>query len=140
MASSSLMRRPVWLLLFCCLAADASHARDIFVNNVSGSDLFDGRDATARNRSGPCQTIGKALRLAGKGDRIVIANTGQPYHECLSVQAGPHSGLPGEPFTIGHEAGWRPYLPLVDDLISVLDENSSSKPLKVITSEGTKYG
>ena len=36
-----LMRRPAWLLLLCCLATNASQARDIFVNNVSGSDRFD---------------------------------------------------------------------------------------------------
>jgi len=97
------MRRPARLLLLNLLllaAADPGWARDIFVNNVAGDDRFNGHDATARNKSGPCQTIGKALRLAGKGDRVVIANTGQPYRECLSVQAGPHSGLPGTPFTI----------------------------------------
>ena len=95
------MRRPAWvLLLVLCVLDSASPARDIFVNNVAGDDRFNGGTETARNQSGPCRTIGKALRLADKGDRIVIANTGQPYHESISVQAGFHSGLPGSPFTI----------------------------------------
>jgi len=44
--------------------------------------------------------------------------------------------VPGEPFTISEEGGWRPYLPLVDELVSCLDENSYQKPLRIVTSEG----
>ena len=44
--------------------------------------------------------------------------------------------VPGEPLTLSKEGGWRPFLPLVDEILSALDENSHAKPLKIITSEG----
>ena len=44
--------------------------------------------------------------------------------------------VPGEPLHMGSEAGWRPYLPLVDELISLLDENPSDGPLRLYTAEG----
>ena len=44
--------------------------------------------------------------------------------------------VPGEPLTLSQEGGWRPYLPLVDELLSALDENSPEKPLRLITSDG----
>ncbi len=44
--------------------------------------------------------------------------------------------VPGEPLTLSEEGGWRPFLPLVDDVLSALEENSPRKPLKIITSEG----
>lgn len=79
-----------WLVL-----ATSSSARDIFVDNVGGSDLADGSsDRTA------CRTIERALRSAEKGDRIVVANTGQPYRESITLQAGRHSGTADRPFTI----------------------------------------
>ena len=33
----------------------------------------------------------KALRIADRGDQIVIANTGQPYREGISLQGARHS-------------------------------------------------
>ena len=44
--------------------------------------------------------------------------------------------VPGEPLHMGSEAGWRPYLPLVDELISLLDESPRAGPLRVYTAEG----
>lgn len=44
--------------------------------------------------------------------------------------------VPGEPLQIGSEGGWRPYLPLVDELISALDEDFSSGPVCIHTAEG----
>jgi poly-gamma-glutamate synthase PgsB/CapB len=44
--------------------------------------------------------------------------------------------VPGEPLHMGSEAGWRPYLPLVDELISLLDESPAAGPLRVYTAEG----
>ncbi len=44
--------------------------------------------------------------------------------------------VPGEPLTLSSEGGWRPFLPLVDEVISALEENSHDKPLKLVTSEG----
>ena len=44
--------------------------------------------------------------------------------------------VPGEPLFIPDEAGWRPYLPLVDELISALDQPFGAGPLSIYTSEG----
>jgi len=44
--------------------------------------------------------------------------------------------VPGEPLYISAESGWRPYLPLVDDMISVLDYGLGSTPTQFYTSEG----
>ncbi len=44
--------------------------------------------------------------------------------------------VPGEPLHMGTEAGWRPYLPLMDELISLLDENPADGPLRLFTAEG----
>lgn len=44
--------------------------------------------------------------------------------------------VPGEPLHMASEAGWRPYLPLVDELISLLDERPSEGPLRLYTAEG----
>jgi len=76
-------------------------ARDIFVNNLTGSDLSDGSAAQASGQGvGPVRTIRKALRLARKADRIVIGNTGQPYRECVTLQGAKNSGWPDSPFEI----------------------------------------
>ncbi|MBP89266.1 MAG: hypothetical protein CMJ64_21540 [Planctomycetaceae bacterium] len=76
-------------------------ARDIFVDNVAGDDRRKGESPEINARAGgPCRSIRRALELAERADRVVIANTGQPYHESLTLQAGRHSGLPSRPFTI----------------------------------------
>ncbi len=42
--------------------------------------------------------------------------------------------VPGEPLTFDTENGWRPYVPLVDELISAIDQGS--RPVRIFTSEG----
>ncbi len=49
---------------------------------------------------GPCRTISKALRITRPGDRIIVANTGQPYREGLTLQGPRHSGSDRFPTTI----------------------------------------
>jgi poly-gamma-glutamate synthase PgsB/CapB len=44
--------------------------------------------------------------------------------------------VPGEPLFVTSENGWRPYLPLVDELISALDQSMRAGPLKLYTCEG----
>ncbi|CAM2067017.1 hypothetical protein SCOR_16690 [Sulfidibacter corallicola] len=44
--------------------------------------------------------------------------------------------VPGEPLVIGAEAGWRPFLPLVEDGLSLLDFHLGNKPVRFYTSEG----
>ena len=81
-------------LLMGSLAADVL-AIDLFVDNLAGDDRNNGQSATTGTRGhGPVRTIGKALRLARAGDRIVInPNGGEPYRECVTLQGGQHSGF-----------------------------------------------
>ena len=44
--------------------------------------------------------------------------------------------VPGEPLHQSTESGWRPYLPLVDDVISSLNQVFTSRPTRFYTSEG----
>lgn len=93
--------RSLCTLLLLVLAGSCAFARDIFVDNVGGDDLNLGNAPTASNvGGGPCRTIGRALRLAQSGDRIMLANTGEPYRECIALQAARHSGNARRPFVI----------------------------------------
>lgn len=44
--------------------------------------------------------------------------------------------VPGEPLYMDEEGGWRPYLPLPDDLVACSRLLSGAKPVKLVTSEG----
>jgi len=83
------------------LAVSNAAARDIFVNNRAGDDRFTGRQqASQPDGAGPVRTIEKALRLAQQGDRIQVANTGQPYRESLSLMGTRHGGFALQPFVL----------------------------------------
>lgn len=85
---------------FFTVCASAS-ARDIFVHNLLGDDRRGGTMAeVSGENTGPCRSIAKALRIATPGDRIVVANTGQPYREGITVQGPRHSGMDRFPTVI----------------------------------------
>jgi len=88
-----------FVLVWTCLAAGVA-ARDIAVSNAAGDDRRDGRTAAITDFAGPVRTIGKALRLARPGDRIVVENTGQPYRETLSLMGRRHGASPIGPLVI----------------------------------------
>ncbi len=44
--------------------------------------------------------------------------------------------VPGEPLYLEEEDGWRPYLPLVDEVISSLDEGFRARTLEIYSAEG----
>ena len=78
-------------LLIGWLPAVEALAIDLFVDNLAGDDRNNGQTATTGARGhGPVRTIGKSLRLARAGDRIVInPNGGEPYRGWLrSVYSG----------------------------------------------------
>ena len=52
----------------------------------------------------------------------------------LSEQA--ETKVPGEPLLIPEEQGWRPYLPLMDDVMSSLSIGRVAQPVRFYTSEG----
>jgi poly-gamma-glutamate synthase PgsB/CapB len=67
--------------------------------------------------------------------------TGRVFRGTLRAPSGIVSELaqtkvPGEPLFMDSEAGWRPYLPLVDEVISSLDQPFGAGPLAIYTSEG----
>lgn len=87
------MRQFLAVILVAVLAGQVS-ARDIFVDNLGGDDTLTGREpAGGRGSDGPVQTIAKATRLAQPGDRIVLANNGEPYREEITLQGGRCSGF-----------------------------------------------
>jgi hypothetical protein len=87
------MRKLLGLLLVVVACPTAGLARDIYVDNVNGDDRTGGQSPGIQGEEGgPCRSISKALRIAQAGDRIVVANTGVPYRECLTLQGPQHSG------------------------------------------------
>ncbi|QDU29810.1 hypothetical protein ETAA8_49250 [Anatilimnocola aggregata] len=86
--------------LWFALAATCS-AADIYVDNVTGDDRRNGRATTSIGvGNGPVRTIAKALRLANKGDRVILANNAEPYRESVAISGGYHSGLATYPFEL----------------------------------------
>jgi hypothetical protein len=76
-------------------------ARNLYVNNVSGDDLFDGLTPEGIGPGhGPNQTIWRALRSARAGDRIVLAKTEEPYRESISLVGSRNSGHELRPLVI----------------------------------------
>lgn len=66
---------------------------------------------------------------------------GRVYYGLLQVPSARMSELsptkvPGEPLHMRDEDGWRPYLPLVDQVLSSLDQAWPTRPMKIYTSEG----
>ncbi|NLS95623.1 MAG: hypothetical protein GXX96_26110 [Planctomycetaceae bacterium] len=86
------------ILVGCSAAA---WGRDIHVNNLAGNDRYLGiRPESLNDQAGPVKTIARALEIAIPGDRIVLANTGQPYRESLTLFGSRHSGSETRPLTI----------------------------------------
>lgn len=93
--------RAVYCLMLFLASAATTHARDIFVNNVTGDDRASGSlDQTSASLDGPVKTINKALRLARLGDRIILAVNDEPYRESIALVGERHSGLENYPFII----------------------------------------
>lgn len=101
------MRRPLSIALILitfafaatCRLEEAS-ARRLYVSNIAGDDTANGRYSESNDVGGPVRSISRALSLASAGDHIVIANTGVPYRETLSLSSGKQSGFIALPFVI----------------------------------------
>jgi len=95
------MRRSLVILLCSTFICQTTLARDIFVNNAAGDDSRDGSgEAITGTTIGPYKTIRRALSVAKKGDRVILAKTNLPYRESVTLQAGRNSGHPRLPFTL----------------------------------------
>ncbi len=94
-------RSAIFVCLLTCACAVALRADDIYVNNVTGDDKFNGRpSASGSADAGAVQTIGRALEMARTGDRVIIEKTDIPYRESLTIQGARHSGTGLIPFEI----------------------------------------
>lgn len=78
----------------------AAVADTIYVNNVIGDDFRSGTEPDSAASDGPVRTIDRALRICQPGDHIVLAATGEPYRESLSLSAAEHCGNAFSPFII----------------------------------------
>ncbi|MCI0357967.1 MAG: right-handed parallel beta-helix repeat-containing protein [Planctomycetaceae bacterium] len=95
------MRALVGLWLVALVVPTLASARDIYVDNVNGDDRLGGHSPTAQGEAGgPCRSIAKALRIARNGDRVILANTGVPYRECVTIQGPRNSGDENYPLQI----------------------------------------
>ena len=91
----------ICILVAVSVPATAGWARDIYVNNAMGDDRNDGSAAdVVGNRSGPYRTLSRALLATRTGDRVHVANTGQPYRESITLQGARQSGFPDAPFEL----------------------------------------
>jgi poly-gamma-glutamate synthase PgsB/CapB len=68
-------------------------------------------------------TIARVFCGAGRAPSAILAELAE-------------TKVPGEPLFIQEEQGWRPYLPLLDDVLSSLDSLLLPRPVKIYTSEG----
>lgn len=98
------MNRLVLAILAAALAlagvSQPAAAVTIYVDNVLGDDLLDGIQPARTSGSGPVRTLRKALRICHAGDRILLANSGQPYREMISLSTAEHCGTALSPFII----------------------------------------
>ncbi len=98
------MRRPIFwgvYLGICLGVCSVVAARDIYVDNVAGDDRNDGTSAQGQGgRVGPVRSITIGLRRAGKGDRVIVQNTGTAYRESITLQGSRQSGFVDRPFEL----------------------------------------
>jgi hypothetical protein len=88
-------------VLLALSLVSAATAKDVYVNNVEGDDAFRGEGRrNLSDRSGPVRTIARALELASQGDRVILANTGEPYRESITLTGSRHSGYATRPFIL----------------------------------------
>lgn len=87
----------IWLVSF---AAAPASARTLYVNNVAGDDLHDGLQESTTAFGGPLRSLRRALEIVLPGDRIVLAKTGEPYRESISLSTAMQCGNEFTPLVI----------------------------------------
>lgn len=99
---TSKARVVVAVCVLCVLApCQKTAGREIYVNNLTGDDRCSGAQSLATpDLTGPVRTIARALQLANGGDRIILAATGQPYRESISIVGLRLSGTRQRPLVI----------------------------------------
>ncbi len=95
--------RVTWAIVTMLMfgGTSSSWALDLYVDNVNGSDVFDGSAPTIQTAlSGPLRTLSRASELLQPGDSLVFANTGHPYFESLNFAGRRFSGASTQPLLI----------------------------------------
>lgn len=83
------------------LQSVSASAVEIYVDNLVGDDVFDGRNSVPSDTgAGPVRTLHRAIQLARFGDQIVLTRAGAVYYDSLSLTGTRNSGSPNYPFTI----------------------------------------
>lgn len=111
-----------WLMIVVATAWlgnlwEIADARPIYVDNQNGHDASDGSIDELHSRLiGPVRTLSRALKLARRGDTIILRNSGIPYFGNLNLSGIQHSGQDNEAFTIlGNGAEIHGFQPLDND-------------------------
>lgn len=79
----------------------AAEGADVFVDNLTGSDIFDGRVSKPMDAaSGPVRSLRRAMQIAQYGDRVILTRPGAVYYDSLSLTGPRNSGSKNFPFTI----------------------------------------
>lgn len=89
------------LLFLLASFSSLAIGREIYVNNLSGDDRFNGKDpANIGGATGPVRSLERAIWLAQAGDRIVLAKNDEPYRESVTLWGWHNGGDVNHPFTI----------------------------------------
>lgn len=95
------MKRLVCLGLILAFLNLTAHARIVYVNNVEGSDTYDGSSPmTLSHSAGPVRSLRRAMQIARTGDTVNLAASGVPYRGGLMLTGGRHSGNATVPFRV----------------------------------------
>ncbi len=113
-----------------------------------GFDVKTGRDAKACRWQPFKFRLWRALhefRIPASDKRQARSHTvGRVFYGKLSAPAARMAELsktkvPGEPLFIPDEGDWRPFLPLLDQIISAVDHGWPTQPIKIFTCEGVTH-
>ncbi|MFC1833259.1 hypothetical protein ACFL2Q_00825 [Thermodesulfobacteriota bacterium] len=85
--------------------------------------LHEYRSPCPDKRQGYSHLLGRTTRGSVRAPSAIVSEYSQ-------------TEVPGEPLRMASESGWRPYLPLVDDMLSSLGGWFAGRPLRIYSAEG----
>jgi hypothetical protein len=95
------MRFSRWCVVIALVSTAPGVARDVYVNNIGGEDTYNGDSPTSEGQgTGPVRSLRHALKIAKRGDRVVLAKTEKPYRESAVLFGIKNSGYEDQPFVI----------------------------------------